>query len=43
MALLGSGDLCGSLGACPLCVKGCKTVTIKGVLQEKGIIYSLDY
>ena len=43
LEVVGSGDACGSLGPCPFCVQGCKTVTIKGVLKTSGIDYYLDY
>jgi hypothetical protein len=43
LEIVGSGDACGSLGPCPFCVQGCKTITIKGVLKTSGIDYYLDY
>jgi hypothetical protein len=39
----GSADVCGRLGICPFCVKGCKGVTIKGVINDNGIDYFIDY
>jgi hypothetical protein len=43
LTLLGSAGVCGSLGPCPLCVQGCKTITVKGVLKQDGLDYFLDY
>ncbi len=39
----GSADACGSLGPCPFCVSGCKSVTIKGVVSTHGVDYFVDY
>jgi len=39
----GSAEVCGRLGVCPFCVKGCKDVTIKGVINDGGIDYFIDY
>ena len=41
--LSGSAQFCASAGPCPLCVSGCKTLTIAGRLTTKGISYSLSY
>jgi len=41
--LSGSAKFCGDLGPCPVCVSGCKTLTIAGRLTTKGINYSLSY
>jgi hypothetical protein len=43
LQLLGSGDVCGSIGPCPFCVQGCKGITIRGTLKPSGIDYSVDY
>ena len=43
LEVVGSGEACGQIGPCPFCLRGCKTVTIKGVLKEGGINYSIDY
>ena len=43
LTLLGSAQFCGSAGPCPFCVQGCKTFTVKGVLKQNGIDYSVDY
>jgi hypothetical protein len=39
----GSADACGSIGPCPFCVSGCKSVTIKGVVSTHGVDYFVDY
>jgi hypothetical protein len=39
----GSAQACGSLGPCPFCVSGCKSVTIKGVVSTHGVDYFVDY
>ena len=39
----GSANVCGSAGPCPFCVKGCKGVTVMGVVSTHGIDYSVDY
>jgi len=43
LEVTGSGDACGQVGPCPLCLHDCKTITIKGVLKTSGIDYYLDY
>jgi hypothetical protein len=39
----GSAQVCGEIGVCPVCAEGCKSVTIKGVLNDGGIDYFIDY
>jgi hypothetical protein len=39
----GSADACGSIGPCPFCISGCKSVTIKGVVSTHGVDYFVDY
>jgi hypothetical protein len=39
----GTANVCGRLGICPVCVKGCKGVTIKGVINTGGIDYFVDF
>ena len=39
----GSADVCGRVGICPVCEEGCKGVTIKGVINDGGIDYFIDY
>jgi len=41
--LEGDAKLCGKLGACPICVEGCKSITIKGVVKDGGVDYSIDF
>jgi len=43
LQLSGSADVCGSLGPCPFCVKGCKGISITGTLKTSGIDYHVDY
>jgi hypothetical protein len=39
----GAANVCGKIGICPVCVKGCKGVTIKGVVNDGGIDYFIDW
>jgi hypothetical protein len=39
----GSAEVCGRIGVCPLCAKGCKEVRVKGVINDGGIDYFIDY
>jgi hypothetical protein len=39
----GSANVCGKIGICPVCVKGCKGVTVKGVVNDGGIDYFIDW
>jgi hypothetical protein len=39
----GSAKVCGEVGICPFCLEGCKSITIKGVVNNGGIDYFLDY
>ena len=41
--VIGSADVCGSIGECPFCVDGCKGITIKGIVKDGGIDYAIDY
>jgi len=43
LQLSGSADVCGSIGPCPFCVKGCKGISITGTLKTSGIDYHVDY
>jgi hypothetical protein len=43
LTLSGSAQICGSIGPCPLCAQGCKTVGVTGVLKNGGIDYSVNY
>ena len=43
LELIDSTQACGSIGPCPFCVEGCKTITLKGTLKTTGIDYHLDY
>jgi hypothetical protein len=39
----GSAQACGSIGPCPFCISGCKSVTIQGTVSTHGVDYSVDY
>jgi hypothetical protein len=39
----GSAKVCGKVGICPVCARGCKEVVIKGVINDGGIDYFVDY
>jgi hypothetical protein len=43
LTLGGTADICGSIGPCPFCISGCKSVTITGRVGSGGVDYSLDY
>ncbi len=43
LTLGGSANVCGSVGPCPVCVSGCKGVTITGVISTHGIDYFVNY
>jgi hypothetical protein len=38
-----AADLCVELGYCPFCVGVCVGVTVKGVVNDGGIDYFLDF
>ena len=39
----GTAHVCGKLGVCPFCVEGCADLTIKGVVNDGGIDYFVDF
>jgi len=39
----GQARVCGKIGACPFCVKACKTLTVTGTLDDGGIDYEVDF
>jgi hypothetical protein len=43
LTLGGTADICGSIGPCPFCISGCKSVTISGTVGTGGVDYSVDY
>jgi hypothetical protein len=43
LTLGGSAEVCGRIGICPVCEEGCKSVSIKGVINDGGIDYFIDY
>ncbi len=42
LILGGEANLCGSLGPCPFCISGCVGLTIKGIVRDGAIDYSID-
>ena len=43
LTVQGSARLCGKIGACPFCLKACKTLTVTGVVTDGGIDYDIDF
>lgn len=43
LVLGGGAEVCGKIGVCPFCVEGCAGFTVKGVLNDGGVDYFLDY
>jgi hypothetical protein len=43
LTLGGTADICGSIGPCPFCISGCKSVGITGTVGTGGVDYSLHY
>jgi len=39
----GQARVCGKVGACPFCLKACKTLTVTGTLDDGGIDYEIDF
>jgi hypothetical protein len=39
----GQAKVCGKIGACPFCLKACKTLTVTGTLDDGGIDYEIDF
>ncbi len=43
LTLQGQARLCGKIGACPFCLKACKTLTVTGELGVGGVDYHIDF
>ncbi len=43
LVLGAEAEVCGKIGACPFCLEGCADITIKGVVNDGGIDYSVDF
>ncbi len=43
MILGGSAELCAEIGSCPFCLEACVGVTIKGIVNDGGVDYSVDF
>ena len=39
----GSAELCVEIGSCPFCLDACAEVTIKGIVNDGGVDYSVDF
>jgi hypothetical protein len=39
----GSAELCIEIGSCPFCIDACAEVTIKGIVNDGGVDYSVDF
>jgi hypothetical protein len=42
LTLGGTAGICGSIGPCPFCISGCKSVTIEGTVGTGGISYHIS-
>jgi hypothetical protein len=43
LTVQGQARLCGKIGACPFCLKACKSLTVTGVVSDGGIDYAIDF
>jgi hypothetical protein len=43
LTLQGQARLCGKIGACPFCLKACKTLKVTGELGVGGVDYHIDF
>jgi hypothetical protein len=43
LILGGEADACGKIGYCPFCVEGCVGITVKGIVNDGGVDYSVDF
>ncbi len=43
LTLQGLARLCGKIGACPFCLKACKTLKVTGELSDGGVDYHIDF
>ena len=43
LILGGSADACAEIGSCPFCIEACVGVTIKGIVNDGGVDYSVDF
>lgn len=43
LTIQGSARLCGKIGACPFCLKACKSLKVTGVVTDGGVDYDIDF
>jgi hypothetical protein len=43
LSITGEANVCGEIGICPFCEEACAGIAIKGVLNDGGIDYFIDY
>ncbi len=43
LTVQGQARLCGKIGACPFCLKACKTLKVTGIVNDGGIDYDIDF
>jgi len=43
LTVQGQARLCGKIGACPFCLKACKTLKITGIVDDGGVDYDIDF
>ena len=43
LTVQGQARLCGKIGACPFCLKACKTLKVTGIVTDGGVDYDIDF
>jgi hypothetical protein len=43
LTIQGQARLCGKIGACPFCLKACKSLKVTGIVTDGGIDYDIDF
>ena len=43
LSVQGQARLCGKIGACPFCLKACKSLKVTGIVSDGGVDYSIDF
>ena len=43
LTVQGQARLCGKIGACPFCLKACKSLKVTGIVTDGGVDYSIDF
>jgi len=43
LTLAGDAQVCGSIGPCPFCISGCKSISVTGTVNKGGVDYHVNY